>query len=267
MKHFEDTFLMALRALPNNNILNIISKAKIEPYKQKVLELFETNEKTAFAYDDVTLNFLYLNGVIDREKDGTGLYVKFASPFVQKRLFNYFSINLFNDMGQLHEPFENLDNAVTDTHLDMKNLAKLYETYLKKNSKWLLEDVPRRKDLRIYEAVFHFNLYSYLNEFLRSWGAKVVPEFPTGNGKIDLIITHAGKTYGVELKSYTNERNYKDALIQAAKYGKQLELTEISLVFFVEQVDEKTRKKYEKEYTDKETKVTVKPIFIETHAA
>jgi hypothetical protein len=103
---------------------------------------------------------------------------------------------------------------------------------------------------------------------LRSWGGRVVPEFPTGNGKIDLIITHAGKTYGVGLKSYSNERNYKEALTQAARYGKKLELTEISLVFFVEQVDEKTRQKYEKEYRDKETEVTVKPIFIETgHAA
>lgn len=268
LKHFEDTFIMALSALPNNNILNIISKAKIEPYKQKVLELFETDEKTRFSYDDVILNFLYLNGVIDREKGGTDLHVKFASPFVQKRLFNYFSVDLFSSMGQLHEPFENLDNAITDTDLNIKNLAKLYETYLKKNSSWLLEDVPRRKDLRVYEAVFHFNLYSYLDKFLRSWGARVVPEFPTGNGKIDLIITHAGKTYGVELKTYSTERNYKEALTQAAKYGKQLELAEISLVFFVEYADEKSREKYEKEYRDKETKVTVKPIFIETgHSA
>ncbi len=118
--------------------------------------------------------------------------------------------------------------------------------------------------MRIYEAVYHFNLYSYLNEFLRPEGGRVFPEFPTGNGKIDLIVTYAGNRYGIELKSYTNERNYKESLEKAAKYGKQLELTEIFLVFFVESIDDKNRIKYEGDYPGKETGVNVLPIFIET---
>ncbi|OQX05786.1 MAG: hypothetical protein BWK80_51715, partial [Desulfobacteraceae bacterium IS3] len=93
---------------------------------------------------------------------------------------------------------------------------------------------------------------------------KVYPEFPTGNGKIDIIIRYKEKVYGIELKTYTDESGYKDALIQAAGYGKQLGLSEIYLVFFVEYIDDENRLRYEADYQDKITGVKVMPIFAET---
>jgi hypothetical protein len=103
-----------------------------------------------------------------------------------------------------------------------------------------------------------------LNQFLKLHGGRVVPEFPTGNGKIDLLITYAGRRYGIEVKSYSTARDYNEALGQAARYGKQLDMSEIFLVFFVEKIDAESRKKYEVDYRDKETGVTVKPFFINT---
>ena len=118
--------------------------------------------------------------------------------------------------------------------------------------------------MRIYEAVYHFNLFSYLNAFLKEPGGKVIPEFPTGNGKIDLILFYGKNKYGLELKSFSNERNYKKALEKAARYGKQLELAVIYLVFFVEYIDEEHRKKFEKDYRDIGTNIKVIPVLIET---
>lgn len=100
--------------------------------------------------------------------------------------------------------------------------------------------------------------------FLQGFGGRVYPEFPTGNGKIDLIITYAGKTYGLEVKSYTTHKEYQEALRQAAQYGKQLHLGEIALIVFVESIDETNRQKYEVLYVDEETGVTVSPVFVET---
>jgi hypothetical protein len=60
-------------------------------------------------------------------------------------------------------------------------LLKLYQNYLDKNKKWMFKQAPRRSDMRVFEAVFHFNLYAYINEFLRSKKGQVFPEFPTGN--------------------------------------------------------------------------------------
>ena len=132
-----------------------------------------------------------------------------------------------------------------------------------KNKHWLLKNAPRRSDLKIYEAVFHFNLYMYLSSFIKRFDGEVYPEFPTGNGKIDLIVKYEGKIYGIELKTYTDIPGYKKALKQAAHYGRQLGLKEISLIFFVESIDDESRKKYETDFDDPETGVKVTPVFVE----
>lgn len=218
-----------------------------------------------FNFDDKSINYLYMNGVIDEEKVGrTHYYVRFSSPFVQKRLFNYFSRTLFKELGQLVKPFLDLAPIITSTRLDVRELMKLYQAYLDENRSWLFKAAPRRSDLRIYEAVYHFNLYSYLHHFLRDKEALVFPEFPTGNGKIDLLIRHNDKTYGIELKSYTDHTGYRRALEQAAQYGKQLGLSEMFLVIFVETIDEQNRKTYETVHRDQRTSVNVNPIFITT---
>jgi hypothetical protein len=168
-------------------------------------------------------------------------------------------------MGRLVEPFESLDDAVTAESLNIKNIIKRYQKYLQKNREWLFKDVPRRKDLRIFEAVFHFNLYRFLYNFLEDKGGDVYPEFPTGNGKVDLLIRYGENLYALELKSYTDERGYQEALKHAAAYGSQLGLNEISLIFFIEVIDEKNRQKYEAAYLDKKTGVTVKPVFVQIY--
>ena len=45
---------------------------------------------------------------------------------------------------------------------------------------------------------------------------------------------------------------------------RQLGLTEITLAFFVEQVDDASRRKYEVRYTDPATGVAVTPVFVAT---
>ncbi len=264
MDNFKEIYLAAVDILPNNNILNIISKARQKPHKDMVLEMFKTGEKIKFKYDDPNMNFLFMNGILDFTKDKKELYVKFSCPYIQKRLFNYFSHELFHYMGKLYEPFENFDDIITDKMLNIRNLMRRYQEYLNKNRNWLLKDAPRRKDLRIYEAVFHFSLYAYLSNFLENRKGKVFPEFPTGNGKIDLIIQYIGQTYGIEIKSFTNEFGYKEALNQAVLYGKQLGIKVVFLVFFIEYISDKNRDKYEDDYLDKKNGIKVSTIFIET---
>jgi hypothetical protein len=226
--------------------------------------MFGTQEKLAFTYDEDDLNFLYMNGVIDIEQaSDKKLYAKFPNPFVQKRLFNYFSRELFKRFGTLYDPFEDLEPAIDETSLNIRNIMKLYHKYLMENRDLILKRAPRRSDMKIYEATYHFNLYMYLYRFIQRFEGNVYPEFPTGNGKIDLIVEYADKTYGIELKSYTDIPGYKKALKKAAKYGQQLKLKEISLVFFVDYINDESRKKLEIDYYDSDTQVKVVPIFIE----
>ncbi|MFP4387535.1 MAG: ATP-binding protein, partial [Desulfococcaceae bacterium] len=115
---FDSVFQDAVDALPNNHLLNIISKAKRDPYKSTVLELFKTRQAMPFRFDDPRINFLYLNGVIDREKaEGGGNLVRFASPFVQKRLFNFFSREIFPAVDHLYDPMTDIEAVVGPTEI------------------------------------------------------------------------------------------------------------------------------------------------------
>ena len=205
-----------------------------------------------------------MNGIIGIQKEDNMNYIRFASSYVQKRLFNYFSDEFFSETGELIEPFTNLDHVLIKDGLHIKNLLRLYEKYLKKNKDWLLKNAPRRKDLKIFEAVYHFNLFMYLHNFLIRKKGQVWPEFPTGNGKIDLIIKYANKTYSIELKTYSDESSYHEAIQQAADYAVQLKLKTISIVFFVETIDDENRTKLEKIHIDKTTGLSVETIFIES---
>jgi len=270
---FEGVYAAALNLLPNNNILNIISKAKQEPYKPYVLELFQTKNKINFTYDDPTINFLYMNGVVSVDQVSlTENYVKFPCPYIQKRLFNYFAKELYQEMDGLYSPFEDLSDTITDKSIDIHRLLLRYEQYLQANREMVLKDAPRRKkDLRVFEAVFHFHFYLYLVSFFRGYDVRILPEFnvassvtsfPTGNGAIDLLIRYAGQLFGLELKSFANQRSYQQALKQAAKYGQELGVTAVWLVLFVEAVDDKNRQRFEVDYTD--TGVVVHPLFVQT---
>jgi AAA-like domain len=263
---FEKAYAAAVKVLPNNNILNVISKARQAPYQEVVLEFFKIDRKVPFTFDDRNLSYLYTNGVIDYElADDDEYYVRFACPFVQKRLFNYFANDLFRYLGGLYDPFEDLSHIINPQGLHIGNLMQLYERYLQKNRHWLFKDAPRRStDLRIFEAVYHFNLFMYLSRFLENYGGRVTPEFPTGNGKLDLLVQYAGQPYGIEVKSFADQMEYQRSLRQAANYGRQLGLTTISLLLFVKAVDEQNRQKYETLYQDSATGVQVDPIFVAT---
>ena len=68
----------------------------------------------------------------------------------------------------------------------------------------------------------------------------------------------------MELKSFANQPGYREALRQAAKYAKQLGVTEIWLVLFVEAVDAQNRERFEMDYTNKRTGIVVHPLFVQT---
>ncbi|MCX6579725.1 MAG: AAA-like domain-containing protein [Candidatus Aminicenantes bacterium] len=262
---FENIYRLAINILPNNNILNIISKARTNPYRDTVINLFKTDKPVKFRFDDKEINYLYMNGVIEPETiAGDDSYVKFASPFVQKRLFNYFSGEIFKEMGQLVDAFMDVKEVVFPDHMDIPGILTLYQTYLDKNKGWLFKNAPRRSDLRIYEAVFHFNLYAYLDELLRGKKVRIFPEFPTGNGKIDLLLQYNNMTCGIELKSFSDQTAYKVALTQAAQYANRLGLRDIYLVSFIESIDDANKKKYETPFQKPGTGVTVYPVFIQT---
>jgi hypothetical protein len=176
-----------------------------------------------------------------------------------------FTREFHQEMDELYDPFRDLSDTITDNNIDIQRLIQRYEKYLQANRKRVLINVPRREnDLRIFKATFHFHFYAYLDRFFRGHDVRIFPKFPTGNGKIDLLLRYAGQLFGLELRSFANEQSYYKALKKAAKYGEQLNVTTIWLVLFVEAIDKNHRQEYEMEYTDEETGVVVHPRFVLT---
>jgi hypothetical protein len=228
-----------------------------------VMEFFKTDDKIEFKLNNKDINYLYMNGIIDQEKTADNeYYLKFSSPFVQKSLFDYFANQIFSYLGQLIHPLDAMKDAVDEENLYIPNIIKRYQAYLTKNQGVFFKDVPRRKkDMRIYEAIYHFNLFRYLYDLLKKRGVEVIPEFPTGNGKIDLILKYRKNTYALELKSFSDMYAFEKGIEQAAEYGQRIGQKEISLIVFVE-LSEAEAKQLENVIEKKGVKVTVLPVGI-----
>ena len=117
---------------------------------------------------------------------------RFSSPFIQNCLYDALSESLIGGRRLpilALDPLDGLDDVFKGRMLDLRALLDRYKNYLqrlkdKKLNPWQAQ--PRRKtDHQLTEAVGHFHLYAWLKEAL---GRRCVvsPEFPTGNGKVDL---------------------------------------------------------------------------------
>ena len=66
----------------------------------------------------------------------------------------------------------------------------------------------------------------------------VSPEFPTGNGKVDLHIVYEGKKGILEVKSFRNLKASIRARKQAAAYAKQTAYPDVTIAMFAPFTDE-----------------------------
>src|SRR5262249_43349539 len=140
---------------------------------------------------------------------GVRLVCRFSSPFVQRRLFAALTDDMFGDRGPILaiEPGDTLDDVLVPGGLCLSPLVERYRGYLKRLpgrgiDPW--KGQPRRKDLHLTEAVGHFHLYAWLRDAI---GRRCVisPEFPTGNGKVDLVVrTREGQVGLIEVKSFVD---------------------------------------------------------------
>ena len=76
------------------------------------------------------------------DKVGSRYYVRFACPFVQKRLFNYFAGAIFQEMGQLFGPFKDLADTITDIDLNIANLLQRYKKLSEKEPQLVVAACP-----------------------------------------------------------------------------------------------------------------------------
>ena len=243
---FADVYVRALQVEWNNTVLNIIKKARGR-YVERVVALF-TDPNVPFAMDQPWCSYLYMHGIIDEQPtphptQGLTFVCRFSCPFVQRRLHTALTDDMFGYRGPILaiEPGDLLDDVFTPEGLCVPPLLSRYRGYLGRLAArgvdpWVGQ--PRRQDLHLTEAVGHFHLYAWLRDAV---GRRCVisPEFPTGNGKVDLVLRTKGGTVGlVEVKSFVDMYELDEGRRQAARYAKKLGLSSATMAVFVPLEDE-----------------------------
>jgi hypothetical protein len=236
---WETVYRRALYVEWNNTVLNLLAKAK-GAYRDQVLALFTTSD-IAFNLRADWCNYLYLNGIIDyvTQTDSHGRVqeiCRFSSPFVQKCLYGSLTTDIVGDRLPI-PAVEIMDDLadIFEAGLNLPPLLSRYKSYLvRMKAKGLnpFKDQPRRVDMHYTEAVGHFHLYAWMKDALEDV-CVISPEFPTGNGKVDIHIRCDNREGVIEVKSYRNPAKTRDGIIQAAVYAGKLGLLSVTLALFV----------------------------------
>jgi hypothetical protein len=88
----------------------------------------------------------------------------------------------------------------------------------------------------------------------------VSPEFPTGNGKVDLHL-QCGKQRGIiEVKSFVDSYQIKSDREQAADYAKNLGISSVTIALFIPVLEESVLEKLSTQETVLGVEVTVVAI-------
>jgi len=247
MKQWKRIYKRSINIEHNNTILNMIIKAKTD-YKTYVFQLFkDSNIKFTFASD--WCNYMYMHGLItytELETDDDIIHTcRFASPYIQDILYTVFVSDIEEHHNQrvlALEPGDLLEDIFNTPNLNMPALLNRYIDFLKRlqkagNNPW--QDQPRRKtDYHLTEAVGHFHLYFWLKMALDGI-CSIIPEFPTGNGKVDLHIKcQDGKKGLIEVKSFVNSLKVRAAITQASEYAQKTSYSEITIAMFAPFTDE-----------------------------
>ena len=245
MKRWRQVYSRACYSEWNNTVLNLIKKVR-SGYREHVVELFSHSD-IRFSIDAEWCGHLYLNGVIDKEEmeDERGEFVevcRFSNPFIQFRLYNALARDLIGErpLTLPLDPLDTLSDVFDPPELNVPALLERYKAYLKRlKSKGVnpWKDQPRRTDLRYAESVGNFHLYFWLQNAVGRH-CSVSPEFPTGNGRVDLHLRCKDRRAVIEVKNFRNQAELAHSRQQAAKYARKLRLSAITLAVFVPVEDE-----------------------------
>jgi len=269
MAVWEEVYYNAVKFEWNNTVLNLIKKAKGR-YLDKVLMIFRSPE-LEFNLRSEWCSYLYLNGVIDFEDttDTNGKRKKvciFSSPFVQDTLYEAFTLDMVGEETPIYalRIGDDLSDVFEADELNLPALIDRYRDYLKRLKEKNIspfKEQPKRADLNIYESGGYFHLYHWLMNAL-SRRCSVSPEFPTGNGRVDIHLRCNNKEGIIEVKSFRDMHILEQSIVQASEYAKKLNLHSIVLVVFLTGVEEDEVMQLKVERVVEGIKVYVEPVLI-----
>jgi hypothetical protein len=231
----------------NNTVMNLIAKAKMPEYQAFLMELF-THSNMPFSFHDSLCSYMYLHGIVTSETivQASGELEeigRFSSPFIQDCLYRALSREFVGKRTSVLalQPLDKLTDVFAGNSLNLPALLTRYKDYLARLkaqgiNPW--KEQPRRKtDLHLIEKVGHFHLFSWLKEVLEK-RCVVSPEFPTGNGQVDIHLSCDKRRGIIEVKSFVDSYRIEYDQDQAADYAKNLGISSVTIALFIPVLEE-----------------------------
>ncbi|KPA10490.1 ATPase domain protein, prokaryote domain protein [Candidatus Magnetomorum sp. HK-1] len=241
LNHWIGVYRRAKNIEPNNTMLNIISKARKKKNLNFLAALY-ANESIPFHFHSPQHSFLYQHGIIAPKMilDNNNLPLeicRFSSHFIQDCLYDVIRHELIDLPTNEYylDPLDDLTDVLDGPDFDIPALIDRYQSYLnrlKEKGLSILEQQPLRTDLRPREAIGHFHFYAWLIGVIGD-DCIITPEFPTGNGQVDIHIQCKDRRGIIEIKSFKNMRALKRAKKQSQMYAKNLNYSAVSLLVFI----------------------------------
>jgi hypothetical protein len=238
-------------------------------YQEFLIELF-THADMPFSFQEPTCSYLYLHGIVIpgtiRQPNGELSEIcRFSSPFIQDCLYNAFTREMVGKRTPILalQPLDDLADVFSGSSLELPALLQRYKDYLRRLkakgiNPWL--EQPRRKaDFKLTEAVGHFHLFTWLQTAVGK-RCVVSPQFPTGNGKVDLHLRCGDKRGIIEVKSFTDIYQAKSDRKKAAQYAKDLGFETVTMAIFIPVLEETVLEKLSEQEIIDDVQVTVVAI-------
>ena len=214
-----DHFLQAHTQLlheRNINIQHLTTNIRKDRRFQRILmDIMSYEEGLLFNLRDPLIDELATYGVIARDSDGM---CQIANPIYLYCIMQTFKPTINGlEREYFHEDnIEGFQDYLTATgHIDMEQLLDNFRDFIARAGFKILQvpDTPQ-------ESVGRHLLLTYLDLFARNVGGVLSFEVETGRGKMDLLITRAGRKYIAETKIWRGNVRYQLGKKQLAAYLK-----------------------------------------------
>ena len=213
--HFLQAHTQLLRER-NTNIQHLTTNIRRDRRFQRILmDIMSYEEGLNFNIDDDLISELATYGVIAEDSDGM---CQIANPIYLYRIMQTFKPTMNGlEREYFHEDnVEGFQGYLTATgHIDMERLLDNFRDFIARAGFKILQvpDTPQ-------ESVGRHLLLTYLDLLARSVGGVLSFEVETGRGRMDLLITRAGRKYIVETKIWRGNIRYQMGKKQLAAYLK-----------------------------------------------
>lgn len=179
------------------------------PYGDDVLKIIFGAEYP-FTLNDALIKGLYLFGIIRETAAGMA---EMANPLYKRILLDYFRPRQIGVQGAILANGHDFRPYVVDGLLQVNLLLTRFREFIERRGREAFKVTPMPQ-----EATGQYLLMAYLDIVVRQIGGDLYTEVNSGEGRLDLIISHQGRRYIIETKIWRGQVYYEEGLTQLATY-------------------------------------------------